>query len=263
MTIARPIRPAPRDHARIVHALLVRDLMTRYGRRNIGFLWHVAEPLVLILGIVLVWSVVKSGTTHDVPVVPFALTGYAMLTLWRHQVTRCLTCARDDAPLLVHRQVGLVHLLSARGLLELLGTLLALTIAYLALLILELCPPIADPLTAIAAFLIMGLFAFGTGLLLAAATMVAEPMERLVPAFLYLALPLSGAFTLADWIAEPARSALLLSPLVHATEMFRSGFMGPAHAYHFDLGYLSASTATVLLGGSAALMAARRHEASR
>lgn len=33
--------------ARVIGALILRELHTRYGRENIGYLWLVAEPLML------------------------------------------------------------------------------------------------------------------------------------------------------------------------------------------------------------------------
>jgi ABC-type polysaccharide/polyol phosphate export permease len=33
--------------ARVLRALMIRELMMRYGRGNIGFLWLVLEPMLL------------------------------------------------------------------------------------------------------------------------------------------------------------------------------------------------------------------------
>ena len=40
---------------RVIGALLIREIITRYGRNNIGFLWLFVEPLLLTLFIVLMW----------------------------------------------------------------------------------------------------------------------------------------------------------------------------------------------------------------
>ena len=39
-----------------IGALLMREIITRYGRNNIGFLWLFVEPLLLTLVMVLMWK---------------------------------------------------------------------------------------------------------------------------------------------------------------------------------------------------------------
>ena len=41
---------------RVIGALLMREIITRYGRNNIGFLWLFVEPLLLTLVMVLMWK---------------------------------------------------------------------------------------------------------------------------------------------------------------------------------------------------------------
>ena len=36
---------------RILGALLIREMLTRYGRHNIGFLWLFVEPMIFTLGV--------------------------------------------------------------------------------------------------------------------------------------------------------------------------------------------------------------------
>ena len=41
---------------RVLGALLMREIITRYGRNNIGFLWLFVEPLLMTLVMVLMWK---------------------------------------------------------------------------------------------------------------------------------------------------------------------------------------------------------------
>lgn len=41
---------------RVIGALLMREIITRYGRNNIGFLWLFVEPLLMTFVIVLMWK---------------------------------------------------------------------------------------------------------------------------------------------------------------------------------------------------------------
>lgn len=240
---------------RVVRALLVREMMTRYGRRNIGFLWLIAEPLILTGGIILVWSL-GHRATHGVPIVAFALTGYSLLTLWRQIVQRALGCFRANGPLFFHQNVRFLDTILARALLEMFGALAAFLVAYLFLGLAGFVRPVEDHLLLAGAWGLMSLFAFGIGLLVAAASEIWEATERFVPALMYLTLPFSGVFTMMAWLPEGARDVLLVSPLVHGTEMFRAGFMGDAFTFHYAPWYLAAWALGTVAAGLLAVRAA-------
>ena len=53
--------PFPRSldiQLRVLGALLMREIITRYGRDNLGFLWLFVEPMIFTLGITALWSAV-------------------------------------------------------------------------------------------------------------------------------------------------------------------------------------------------------------
>ncbi|MGY4866424.1 capsule polysaccharide export ABC transporter permease, partial [Pasteurella multocida] len=41
---------------RVIAALLMREIITRYGRRNLGFLWLFVEPFLMTGIILLLWG---------------------------------------------------------------------------------------------------------------------------------------------------------------------------------------------------------------
>ena len=40
----------------VIWALILRELHTRYGRENIGFLWVVGEPILFCGGVAIAWD---------------------------------------------------------------------------------------------------------------------------------------------------------------------------------------------------------------
>ena len=42
---------------RVISALLMREILTRYGRHNIGFLWLFAEPMIFTVGVTVLWNI--------------------------------------------------------------------------------------------------------------------------------------------------------------------------------------------------------------
>ncbi|CAG0910916.1 unnamed protein product, partial [Cyprideis torosa] len=106
---------------RVVKALILREMITRYGRNNIGFLWIIAEPMLFTLLIVGLWSVMK-GDSSQVPLVAFTLTGYSSVLMWRNITTRCTKAIESNLSLMYHRHVKALDLFLARIILEVFGT---------------------------------------------------------------------------------------------------------------------------------------------
>ena len=101
-------------HVRIVQALVIRDLMVRFGRRHLGFVWTVLEPMMLTAGIMVVWSLLKEPVVHGISMVLFVFSGYLPLTLWRHMTTASLRLFQKNVGLLYHRPIALADILAAR-----------------------------------------------------------------------------------------------------------------------------------------------------
>ena len=47
---------------RVIAALMLREVLTRYGRHNVGFLWLILEPMLFTIGITTLWMLTK--VTH-------------------------------------------------------------------------------------------------------------------------------------------------------------------------------------------------------
>ena len=208
---------------RVVGALMLREASTRYGHENIGFFWLMGEPLVLTVGVMILWTISGATHGHDIGVIPFVLTGYSLLTLWRHIVFRSVHAIRLNAGMLFHRNVRILDFLIAIALLETIAVLTAFFIAYLPLVLFGAFEPIRDPLVLIGGWLLMAWLSFGVSLILAGVTELSEAAERFVQPVMYLMLPLSGAFFMVYWLPDSAAQVALWSPLVNVNEMFRSG----------------------------------------
>ena len=139
-------RSALMTNLRIVGALMMREGMLRYGHESLGFFWVMGEPLFLTVGVMGMWTITGATHGHGVGVVPFALSGYMMITLWRHLTGKAVHSIRNNAGLLFHRNIRLLDILIARGMLEVLGIFTAFFIAWVPLTLLGVIEPMSDPL---------------------------------------------------------------------------------------------------------------------
>ena len=75
-----------RIQRRVIGALIIRELVTRFGRENIGFLWVMVEPLLFASLVGILWRYMKGPEMHGVSVVAFVASGYIGLTLFRESL---------------------------------------------------------------------------------------------------------------------------------------------------------------------------------
>lgn len=255
----RSLRGAMRVNVRVIGALVMREASSRFGRDNIGIFWIMGEPLILTLGVMGIWTISGGTHGHDIGLVPFILSGYIMLTLWRHILGRSVHVVRHGAGLLFHRNVTVLDVIVARAVIEVVGVLAAFFIAYVPLVLLGAMEPMSDPLLLIGAWCLCALFSFGCGMAIAALTEMSEVAERFVPPFLYLTLPLTGSLFMVSWLPEKAQAVLMWSPIVNAMEMFRDGLFPPDVPTVWYGGYTLACGLVVNMVGFALLVMAQDH----
>ncbi len=221
----------------MIGAVMLREVHTRYGRDNLGFLWLIGEPFIFCMGVIGLWSLAKGPFDHGLPVLPFVMTGYLPLTLWRHVTGRAVQCFRSNASLLYHRQVKLMDLLIARVILEFYGALIAyLVIAFIFNAFGLYDFPKDWGLFYLGWFYFL-LFSFAIGLIIGSLTEIYEWSEKLVGPFMYLMLPICGAFYMVDWLPYRFQEIAGYIPTVGAFEMIRGGQFGSSVRVHYSIVY--------------------------
>jgi capsular polysaccharide transport system permease protein len=241
-----------RRHLNVLHALIIRDLMVRFGRHHLGFVWTVLEPMILTVGVMLLWTMIHEPIIHGVPVVTFVLTGYMPLTMSRHLTNPMVRIFRANAGLLYHRPLSHAHILLARSFLEFFSATAALAVIYFVVTALGIVEPAEDPGLALAGWLLNSWYFGAMGLAIGAWTEYWEPAEKFIQPVQYLMLPLSGMFFMVDWLPDYAQKLALMNPSVHCYEMFRAGFLGDAITTHYDVPYLATCSMVMTLVGAAA-----------
>jgi capsular polysaccharide transport system permease protein len=220
---------------RVIHALMIRELITRFGRENIGFLWIMAEPLLFAGLVGLVWHVTKGPTEHGVGVIAFVATGYIPITLFRHGVSRSVAVFTVNQSLLYHRQIKIVDFILARFIIEFLGGMMA----YIFMAIILICFdefPVPDNIgLLIAGWMVYALFCFSLCLIIAPLSEVSDAMEKFIPVTTYIMIPFSGLFYMVSWMTPGAREFLLLSPFVNGMEMMRKGIWGDEVTAYYNI----------------------------
>ena len=246
---------AAKVQVRVIKALILREMITRFGRHNIGFLWMFVEPMMFSIGITILWTYIGGHAKGTIPVAGFALTGYSAIVAWRNSVSRTSSSIKANKALLYHRVVTIFDIAISRALLEWAAvtvSFVTLTIVFTELGLMNL--PV-DPLQAVIAWVLLGWFVIAAGLIAVYLDERSEIFERVWHVAMYLTLPFTGAFTMVSWLPEAAQTILLYSPMVNAVEMLREGYFGSGINAKYSISYLL--TCNLVLTGTALLLLQR------
>jgi capsular polysaccharide transport system permease protein len=222
---------------RALHALMIRELMMRYGRGNIGFLWLIVEPMILCAGVIGLRWVIQAHEEHGVSLVALLVSGYMPLTLWRHLTNRSVHLPMRSVGMLYHRDITLIDVFMMIMALEFVGCTVAFAVNYAALVAIGALDPIVDYGLVICGWLAMGFLAVGVGALIAVFTAYYEPAERFIQPMQYLIVPLCGFVFMVDWLPTQVQKVAWYMPMIHCFEMIRAGFFGEAVVTHYDIWY--------------------------
>lgn len=247
-----------RIQRRVIGALMIRELVTRFGRENIGFLWMMVEPLLFAGMVGLVWRYMKGPEEHGVSIVAFVASGYIPMTLFRHTVNRTTRVFSVNGSLLYHRQIKILDFIFVRFLIEVIGAMMAgLFIGTLLFLFNEFPVP-ADVGALLFGWVLYCWFTFSLCLVLAPLSEMSEVIEKLMPVTLYIMIPFSGVFNMVSWLAPQFQQAMLYSPFVSPMELIRYGIFGDHVNPIWDLSVPVSSSIVLMLLGLALCRRIRR-----
>ena len=237
--------------------MLMREIITRFGREGLGFVWLVAEPLAFCFGVMVLWSFTKPAYEHGIRLAPFVMTAYMSLILIRHLIGYLAGALQGNMGLLYHRQIGSFHIFTARVLLEFAGATIAYAVVYAFLLAVGQVNPPSNYLLLYEGWFLLAFISTGFALILTGLAMRFDVMERLIGLIGYLMLPLSGVFTMVAWLPEGFQKVLLVLPFVHPVEMMRSSVFGEFVKTYYDVPYALAVGAVFNIVGLLLISSAR------
>lgn len=247
-----------RIQRRVIGALMIRELVTRFGRENIGFLWMMVEPLLFAVLVGILWRFMKGPEEHGVSVVAFVATGYIPLTIFRHSITRCIRVFSVNSSLMYHRQIKVLDFIFVRVLIEVIGASMAFLFIAVVLAALGEFPLPADMGAFFVGWIVYCMFTLSLCLVLAPLSELSDVLEKLLPVTVYIQIPFSGAFNMVSWLTPEAQTALYYSPFVHAMELMRHGVFGDRVHAQWDLTVPIVSTIALMLIGLALCRRVRR-----
>ena len=237
-----------RVQIRVIGALLLREILTRFGRHNIGFVWLVAEPMMFTLGVTFLW-IASGHHERSLSVTAFVLTGYSSVILWRNCANRCAMAITPNLTLFYHRNVKVLDVFIARILLETAGATASFIFLIVGMSYSGLIDWPASPFTMAIGWFLLFYYSLALGILVGVISERSELFDRFWHVITYLLFPASGALYIVDWLPEKFQKIVLMLPSVNATEMIREGYYGNGIVFHYDIKFVIVTCSVMLFIG--------------
>jgi capsular polysaccharide transport system permease protein len=252
---------AVRARCRVIGALILREIHTRFGRENLGYIWLFVEPAMLGLGVA-IWRTMAGGDSSmpgGMNKFAFFIIGYIVFYLFRTLVNRSPHGIEANFQLFYHSKVTIEAVMLARSVLDTAAVMICVAVFSILIGLFEGHWP-SDPLQMAVGVLMMFGLAHGTGLLALSATAIGSQLvDRLIHPFTYLILPFSGMFYMVWWVPGPFQDVLVWMPLVNVMEFTREGQFGLGVPYNYSVSYVLIWIFCLNFLGLCALKAAKPH----
>ena len=224
---------------RVIWALIMREMITRFGREGLGVLWLVGEPAMFIVGVMVIFGTLE-GARDGISMAEYLAVSYPTILLWRNTTGRVAKALEANRALLHHSPIRPVDLFYSRIILEFSGAAASFLLLYLVFVALGICRWPADVFLMTIGYLMVAWFSFGFVLFMGALTELSETIDRISHIVLYLMIPFSGVFVPVSLVPDQFKHLIVLFPLVDCVEMFHAGYFGERMQTYYSVGYTAA-----------------------
>lgn len=247
-----PLRAEPRRNsaarhvrfqkARVIAALVLREMTARYGRSVGGYFWAVAEPAGGIILLALVFSYALFRPPLGNSFVIFYATGIIPFYLYSAVANSVTSSVQQNRGLLTYPVVSALDTVIARVILETLNFMMIAAVLFPLFIYFDRAIVTVQLDQIVLAFAMAAALGLGVGSVNAVIggffptwksiwVMVNRPM-----------FILSGVMFTYDMIPDPARGWLWYNPVIHVIGQMRMGFFASyggdyiSHVYVFGIG---------------------------
>jgi capsular polysaccharide transport system permease protein len=233
----------------VIGALMQREIQTKFGAYQLGFIWFFLQPLlgVLVMGILLGPFIGRSAPA--MPYAFFLLNGFMLLGLFTAPMTVGMRALQSNQGLLVFPGVRPLDPYIARFVLEFVTTIFVFGIFCAIAMWMGIWISLDQLDILFYCFLLTWMIGCGFGLIFGVAAAYFNEVEQIVPVLqrplMFISCVIHPAYTLP----YSAKEILLKNPLVHTIELSRHALFPLYHLDGVNLLYPSVFAVSVLAAG--------------
>jgi ABC-type polysaccharide/polyol phosphate export permease/tetratricopeptide (TPR) repeat protein len=245
----------------IVFALMLREMRTRHANTRLGFFWAIAEPLLHLSVLAVIFSIFNRG--HP-PLGEdwffFYATGVIPFLMWSHVTSNGFHGLISNAMVLQIPAISRLDVLLANALVDLVIAVAMGVVMFWSFWLAGRGPLPRDPLAAVEAIAVLWLFAFGLSVINATVETVNGSWLKIWPSIIRLQYFTAGIFYVPQEMPYWLRDVLVFNPLLQCLEWFRTAFFDQYAPPWLDRRYTVITTLVVIMAGFASEAALRRRQ---
>ena len=233
----------------VIHALVIRELKTRFGQYRLGIVWALLEPLMQIMFFMTLFYFRGRASVGGLELPVFLATGLVPYLYFNKVISQSMGAVNANQNLFIYRQVRIFDAYLSRFLLE-------AVIAFVTLITLVIGSwwfgyqvVVVNTLKFLLLFTLVSLFAFGTSLVFGVFNSLYPEVGKFIPVILRPLFFISGTFFTINDMPPSLHPYLLWNPLLHTFELMRSCFSAHYNTSLVSMEYLMICTLVAMTLG--------------
>jgi capsular polysaccharide transport system permease protein len=244
--------------AEVIYAIILRETRTRFGAHQLGYLWALVEPMLMILTFLVLFMIGKRGGPFGMDLVGFLTTGIVPYLLFSSSANRVADSINGNRGLLFYPHVQVLDLAIARSILEAAtyAAVFMVLMAANALYMQELT--IDSALMVINGFVLAAMLGAALGLVFCALAQYSNAVDRARGPLLRPLFWVSGIFFAANELPSSAQAIMAYNPVLTTVEIVRTGWYPSYTSDHIHVGFTLMCILTLSFAGLTLERAVRR-----
>ena len=244
-------------HLRVLHALLIREMNTRYGRSFFGYLWAVLEPVGVIALLTVLFLQIADAPPYGQSFALFYASGYLAFH-WVVDISSVTArSVHVNRPLLAYPSVTPLDMVLARLILQSLTGLAVAGLIFTGIYTTSGEQVTMSPWPILQSFCLAVLLAAGLGIFNCWAFAVSGGWELFWGVLSRPLLLVSCVFYSFGSLPAQVRDVLWFNPVVHIVGLLRTGIYPVYDQVHVAPEYVALVAMILLLAGLIGLHATR------
>lgn len=221
-----------------VHALMMREIKTRFGSNRLGYFWALAEPMAQAGIMALMFSLMGRNSVSGIPVALFLMVGILPFKMFSKLLPQLSAAVESNKGLLSYRQVTAIDPIITRVIIEAATFLIVycLLMGFMAWLGFAVIPD--DLLAVLYASSLLIIISVGLGLMLCTGVTYWNDLSKVFSMISMPMMIISGVMFCATMIPPQYWYLFDWNPVFHAIELSRDAYFSAYTTPVGDWAYL-------------------------
>ncbi|AQQ66933.1 hypothetical protein Mag101_04240 [Microbulbifer agarilyticus] len=233
----------------VIHALLVREMKTRFGKWRLGYAWMLLEPAMHIMLLAAIFSFFGREFYPGIPTLLFMLGGIAPFLCFGNCFGKGVAAVESNRGLFNYRQLRPFDAVLTRVLLEFAIYLFSLVALLTVLAWFGVVVPFGNFLLLVGINILFFAFCLGVSLVMCVVGSRLPEVAKFAPIIVRPLYFISGVFFSLEQVPQEYHGYLSWNPLLHMIELTREGLFASYQGMFANLPYWISSSLAMLAFG--------------